>query len=228
MNASDIMTRGVITVSPDTSVSEVVALLLRHRISAVPVVDHDALVGIVSEGDLLRRTETATETRRSRWLEFATSVPKLAAEYTKTHGRKASDVMTRDVITVGVSEPIAEIASILESRGIKRVPVVQDGKVVGIVSRANLLQALASKVQNETVDRTDDRKIRDILFAELGRQKWAPLSSDANILVENGVVHLWGVIQSEEERKAMIVAAEIVPGVKKVEDHMSYPMYLGI
>jgi CBS domain-containing protein len=228
MNASDIMTRGVITVSPDTSVSEVVALLLRHRISAVPVVDHDALVGIVSEGDLLRRTETATETRRSRWLEFAISVPKLAAEYTKTHGRKASDVMTKDVITVGVSEPIAEIASILESRGIKRVPVVQDGKVVGIVSRANLLQALASKVHDEAVDRTDDRKIRDILFAELGRQKWAPLPSDANILVENGVVHLWGIIQSEEERKAMIVAAEIVPGVKKVEDHMSYPMYLGI
>jgi CBS domain-containing protein len=228
MNASDIMTRGVITVSPDTSVSEMVALMLRHRISAVPVVDHDVLVGIVSEGDLLRRAETATETKRSRWLEFTTSVPKLAAEYTKAHGRKASDVMTGDVITVGVDESIAEIASILESRGIKRVPVLQDGKVVGIVSRANLLQALASTVQDKAVDRTDDRKIRDTLFAELGRQKWAPLPSDANILVENGVVHLWGVIQSEEERKAMIVAAEIVPGVKMVEDHMSYPMYLGI
>jgi CBS domain-containing protein len=228
MNASDIMTRGVITVSPETPVADVVALMLQHRISAVPVLDHDALVGIVSEGDLLRRTETETEPRRSRWLEFATSVPKLAAEYTKTHGRKASDVMTPDVISVGVDASIAEIASTLESRGIKRVPVVDGGKLVGIVSRANLLQALASRVQGAAVDRTDDRKIRETLFAELGRQKWAALPSDANILVENGVVHLWGVIQSEEERKAMIVAAEIVPGVTKVEDHMSYPMYLGI
>ena len=207
MNASDIMTLRVITVGPDTPITELVSLMLSNRISAVPVVQDGRLVGIVSEGDLIRRAETASEPKRSRWLELATSVSTLAADYTKSHGRRASEVMTTDVISVTPKTPIAEIAALLEKRHIKRVPVVDNGQLVGIVSRSNLLQALASRLSSPEADRADDRSIRAALFAELEKQKWAAMPNDANVVIENGVVHLWGLIQSEEERQAMIVAA---------------------
>ena len=225
MNASDIMTPSVITAGPDTPLAELVSLMLSHRISALPVVQDGQLVGIVSEGDLIRRVETATERKRSRWLELAASNSTLAADYAKSHGRRASEVMTTEVISVTPDTPIAEIASLLERHHIKRVPVLANGKLVGIVSRANLLQALASRMTPPAADRADDRKIRAALFAELATQTWAATPNDSNIVIENGVVHLWGTIQSEDERKAMIVAAENVPGVNEVEDHMSYPVY---
>ncbi len=228
MNASDIMTPRVITVAPDTLISDVISLMLTNRISALPVVQDGRLVGIVSEGDLIRRAETESEPKRSRWLELATSVTTLAADYTRSRGRRAGEVMTENVIAVTPDTPIGEIAAVLEKHHIKRVPVLDGGKLVGIVSRANLLQALATRIQPPEADRADDRKIRAALFAELDKQKWAAMPNDANIVIENGVVHLWGLIQSEEERKAMIVAAENIPGVTKVEDHMSYQVYLGL
>ena len=144
MDAAAIMTRTVITVGPDTPVSDVVKTMIEKRISAVPVVERGAVVGIISEGDLLRRAELDTGRRRSRWLELALSSPTLAADYVKEHGRKASDVMTRNVVTVGPTAQAMEIASILELRHIKRVPVVANGELVGIVSRAASIQALAS------------------------------------------------------------------------------------
>lgn len=228
MNASDIMTPRVISAGPDTPIAELVSLMLANRISAVPIVQDGAMLGIVSEGDLIRRAETATEPKRSRWLELATSVTTLAHDYAKSHGRRAREVMTADVISVAPDAPIADIAALLEKHHIKRVPVVDQGKLVGIVSRSNLLQALASRLTAPATDRADDRTIRAALFAELEKQKWAAMPNDANVVIENGVVHLWGMIQSEDERKAMIVAAENIPGVKQVVDHMGYRVYTGL
>jgi hypothetical protein len=172
----------------------------------------------------LRRTEIGTEHKWSRWLELATSSDDLAADYVKTHGRSARDVMIQPVITVRVDTPITEIADLLESRMIKRVFVVRDGQLVGIVSRANLIQAVASsKTPAIESSLTNDRQIRDTLLNELRRYRWAAWPTEANIIVNNGEVHLWGRIRSEEERKAMLVAARNTPGVCGVEDHMEYP-----
>src|SRR5215213_8954581 len=170
MIASDVMTREVVSVGPDTDVADIVSLMLAHRISAVPVVRDDLVIGIVSEGDLLRREEIGTEPRRSRWIELFASSDTLAADYVRSHARKAAEIMTRDVITVTADTPIAEVANLLETRGIKRVPVVQAGKLVGIVSRANLLQALASRLQPVATSlRADDRRIHDALHTEIKR-----------------------------------------------------------
>jgi len=214
------MTSNVITVGPDADVAAVASLMTEHRISAVPVVDRGRVVGIVSEGDLLRRVETGTAPapHRPRWLSlFSGDVD--ATDYVRSHARKVVDVMSRNVVTVADHTPLAEIAAILESRHIKRVPVLRDGKLVGIVSRANLLQAMASSGQPQRTEQTsDDRAIRETLIREISGQSWS--TPDANIIVEQGVVHLWGIVQSEDQRRALMVAAENTPGVKGIEDHM--------
>ena len=228
MNASDIMTRDVISIGPEAGVAEIVSLMLSHHIGALPVVKEGALVGIVSEGDLLRRAEIGTEVRRSRWLEYFADAITLAAEYAKSRGQKAADVMTPHVVSVSADTSIAEIATVLETHHIKRVPVLRDGELVGIVGRTNLLQALASRVQPPAAGRADDRQIHEALLAELGQQKWAVSLMRYNIVVENGVVHLWGRIRSEAERKATIVAAENIPGVTKVVDHLAFGTHVGV
>ena len=221
MNAADIMTRDVVTVTPETNVAEIARLMLERCVSAVPVVQDGVPVGMVSEGDLLRRPETGTAPQHSPWLELFVSRDSLAAEYVQTHGRTARDVMTSGVITVGETTSMAEIAELLESRHIKRVPVVaEDGRLVGIVSRANLLQSLASRAAPPFPITIDDQRIRAALLDELGSQDWAGSPDPGNVIVEDGVVHLWGRIRSPEVRRAMVVAAENVPGVKSVEDHM--------
>ena len=219
MRAMDIMTSEVITVREDATVPEVARLMAERGISAVPVVDREnQIVGMVSEGDLLHRTETGTERRRAWWLDMVSSTNKLAGEYIKSHSAKVKDVMTRDVLSVTEETAVADIAVLLETNRIKRVPVVRDGKIVGIVSRANLVRALAMTL-TEGVGDGDDRTIRDKLLAELKAQKWAEVSP-ANVTVKDGVVHLWSSYLSEQERRALIVAAESVPGVRRVEDHM--------
>src|ERR1700730_15224166 len=228
MRAMDVMTSEVITVDENATVPEAAKLLAEHGISAVPVVDKDnRVVGMVSEGDLLHRAETATERRRSWWLEMVSSTDKLAGEYIKSHSGKVTDVMTRDVLSVTEETPVADIAILLETNRIKRVPVLRDGKLVGIVSRANLVRALAMTVNEPASgDETDDRTIRDKLLAELKVQKWAEVSP-ANIIVKDGVVHLWSSYFSEQEKRALVVAAETIPGIRGVEDHMRpVPTYL--
>jgi len=225
MDAGAIMTQAVVTVGLDTTVSGVAKIMLEHRISAVPVLDQaGALVGIISEGDLLRRAEVGTEHRRSRWMELGFSSRHLAADYVKEHGRKASDVMTRTVITVRPETEIAEIANILASRHIKRVPVVVNSRLVGIVSRTNIVQALASSEKtSEYAAAPQDRDIQEALHQAMRKHQWAFLPSQANIVVRDGVVYLWGYIESEEARRAITVMAENTKGVRRVEDHMDYP-----
>jgi CBS domain-containing protein len=219
MKARDIMISPVITVKPSALVREAAELLLNHRISAVPVVDEDDhLVGIVSEGDLLHRTEAGTERRHSWWLLTLLHNDALAQDYIKAHTSRVEDVMTRDVIVVRPDTPAHEIAALLEKNAIKRVPVVENGRLVGIVSRANLIQAVAS-ARKESAVPLSDSAIRDNLLAHLRQQPWANTSL-MNVTVTNGVVDLWGMIGSDAERQAIRVAAEATQGVSAVNDNL--------
>jgi CBS domain-containing protein len=226
MRAQDVMTAGVITVTPETSIRDLALLLGRHGISGAPVVDAaDNLIGIVSEGDLLHRAETGTERRterrRARWFDGLLAEQKVARDYLKSHGRKVADVMTRDVITVTETAELDEIADLLETKRIRRVPVVRDGKVVGVVSRANLVRALAmAKPQPVSGTVIDDFSIRDALLSELRGKPWAKVWA-AEIMVRNNVVHLWySDDQPIEQRDAIRVAAENTLGVERVEEHL--------
>jgi CBS-domain-containing membrane protein len=221
MRAMDVMTSEVITVDENVSVPMVAKLLAERGISAVPVVDKDnRVIGMVSEGDLLHRVETGTEQYRSWWLEMIASTNQLAADYIKSHSGSVKDVMTRDVISVTDTTAVADIAVLLETNRIKRVPVLRNGQLVGIVSRANIVRALAMTISEPSSSaEADDRTIREKLLAELKAQKWAEVSP-ANITVKDGVVHLWSSYYSEKEKRALVVAAENIPGVRRVEDHM--------
>ena len=228
MRAMDVMTSKVITVDENASVTTVAKLLAERGISAVPVVDSEnRVIGMVSEGDLLHRAETGTERRQSWWLEMMASTNRLAGDYIKSHSGNVKDVMTRDVLSVTETTSVADIAILLETNRIKRVPVLRDGKLVGIVSRANLVRALAMTINEPTSStEADDRTIRDKLLAELKVQRWAEVAP-ANITVKDGVVHLWSSYLSEQEKRALVVAAENIPGVRRVEDHMRpVPAYL--
>jgi len=220
MNASQIMTTPVITVGPDSEVQEIAALLLKHRISGVPVLDDGRLVGFVSEGDLLHREEIGTDRParpESWWLRLLGSEAS-PADYVKSHARRARDIMTREVVTVAPEASLAQIATLLEKRRIKRVPVMSGASLVGIVSRANLVQAIAAMPPAVTRDlQPADDAIESALVVELERQPWWRRMS-SNVIVSEGVVHLWGFVGSEEERAAARVAAENVPGVRAVED----------
>jgi CBS domain-containing protein len=220
MKAADVMVSPVITVTPDTSVADAADALLTNRISAVPVVENGALVGIVSEGDLMRRAEAGTERRRSWWLELFTRNDAIAADYVKSHARKVGDVMTLHPVTVSEETPLTEIANILEARQIKRVPVMRDRKVVGIVSRANLLQAFATmhrKAQPDT--KADDRTIRLRVLKTIDDAHLArPFGM--NVTVTDANVNLWGVVSTHEEKKALRVAAEVTNGVTSVTDNI--------
>jgi CBS domain-containing protein len=230
MRAMDVMTTNVVTVSPDTPVQEVAKILSERSISGVPVVDTgNRLVGIVSEGDLLHRVETGTERRpdrrtgrrRSWWLDTIGSNEELARDYVKSHGRTAKDVMTSEVTSVSDTTDLADIANLLETKRIKRVPVIKDGRLVGIVSRANLVRALAAAGSRLSADTaTDDRTIRQNLLAELQGQDWVRTWA-ADIIVRDGVVHIWvSDDRPEEERRALRVAAENIPGVRGVEERI--------
>lgn len=219
MKARDVMVSPVITVKPYSSVKEVAKTFLERRISAVPVVDDQGkVVGIVSEGDLLHRSEAGTERQRPWWLLALTGDETLAAEYVKARGRKVADIMTRNVITAIPDTPLHEIAALLEKNLIKRVPIVKDGQLVGIVTRANLIQAVANARKGLDIS-LSDRTIRDKLLAHLKAQSWAHTSL-LNVTVTDGVVDLWGMTNSETEKKAIRVAAETTPGVRAVNDNL--------
>ena len=222
MKARDVMTSPVVSVEPEDSVLQAVRIMLQRRVSGLPVIDGNGrLVGIVTEGDFLRRAETETQRQRARWLEFLVGPGKLAQEYAASHGRKVREVMTPDPVTVTEDAPLAEVVGLMEKRQIKRLPVMRGQEVVGILSRANLLHALASVAREARPGGQSDDAIRTQLLAELGRQPWAPVAL-INPIVRDGVVELWGTITDERERQALLVAAENVPGVKAVHDRLAW------
>jgi CBS domain-containing protein len=222
MKAKDVMASPVISVEPDASILQAVRIMLQRRLSGLPVIDREEhLVGIVTEGDFLRRAETGTQRRRPRWLEFLAGPGRLAQDYARSHAREVSEVMTPDPITVGEDAPLEDIVQLMEKRQIKRVPVVRSENVVGIVSRANLLHALASVAGEAKPAEQSDESIRALLLAELSKQSWVP-EALLNPVVRNGVVELWGTITDERERPALVIAAENVQGVKAVHDHLAW------
>ena len=220
MNASDVMTREILSVRPDATVAEAIRTMLDNRISGLPVIDGAGrLVGVLTEGDLLRRGETGTERQRPRWLEILMGPGRLAGEYVRTHGRKVDGIMTRDVVSVTPDTPLKEVVELMERRRIKRVPVLDGDVLVGILSRADLLRALLGALEEKPAPTTSDEEIRERILAELARTAWVPRDG-VTITVKNGVVDLNGVILDEKERGALRVAAENVPGVRAVEDHL--------
>lgn len=220
MKARDVMVSPVITVDEHSTVRDVAKLLIAHRISAVPVVDHAGkIVGIVSEADLIHRQEAGTERPTSWWLAMISGDRALAAEYVQSHATRVADIMTKDVETAHTDTPLHEIADLFEEKHIKRVPIVNDaGDVVGIVSRANIIQAVASARPSLEIT-IPDVMIRERLIAQLKNHSWSHVHK-LNVTVTNGVVDLWGFAESEKERQAIRVAAESVPGVSGVNDHL--------
>jgi CBS-domain-containing membrane protein len=222
MNVSDIMTRRVISVAPDATVRNAVDLMLKHHISGLPVVDaHGALAGIVTEGDFVRRPETGTERRRARWLDAVFGPAEGAKRYVHSHGTKVGDVMTRKVVTVDERESLAQVVHLMETHRIKRLPVLRDGKVVGIVSRANLMRALASVHRLSRPGATDDAAIRDRILAEIEQQSWSA-GAQVDVVVRDGLADVWGTIADPEQRAAFKVLVADVPGVKTVVDHLRW------
>jgi CBS domain-containing protein len=220
MKARDVMTRDVVSIGPDAEVLDAARLMLDHKISGLPVVDTAGnVVGIVTEGDFLRRGEIGTQRKRPRWLEFLVGPGRLAIEYVRTSGRKVSEIMTPFPHTVAEDAALEAIVELMERRRIKRVPVVAEGKLVGIVSRANLVRALATLAPETRASAETDDVIRDRILSELAKQPWAP---QVNVVVRDGVVELTGVLTDERERQAFVVAAENVPGVKQVHDHLTW------
>ncbi len=220
MKAADVMVSNVITVGVNASIGEVAAILLNNHISAAPVVNEKGgLVGIVSEGDLIRRPEIGTAKRHSWWLELISNKWASATEYIKSHSRKVADVMTRDVITAKPDTPLGDIASMLERNRIKRVPIVEGGRLVGLVSRANILQALASATKKlSSLTTATDSELRKKVQSRLAAEPWRPTM--LTVTVQDGTVDLWGLVHSVEEKKAAQLATEATPGVRAVVNNI--------
>ncbi|MEP9321636.1 CBS domain-containing protein [Paraburkholderia phymatum] len=224
MRALDIMTTSVVTATPDMSIHDAARLFVDNRISGMPVVDGEGqVVGIVSQGDLLHRVENGTgHGKRRWWLDFLLSSPReQAARYVKEHAHVVGDVMCDRVISITEDMPLDRIADLMERRHLKRVPVLKDGKLVGIVSRSNLIRALASVAPPADAAAHDDASVRDAIVLEMHGQRWG--LSKHGVIVKDGIAHLWGVVESEEEKRAICIAAERVPGVKRVEHHLEFP-----
>lgn len=220
MLAKDVMTPNVITVDENTPVQEIARTLLEWRISAVPVLDsHETVVGIVSEGDLMHRPESGTDRPPPWWLSALTEHEQRAIEFAKSHGHVAKDVMTKVVVMINEEASLAEIAQTLEEHRIKRVPVVRGSKLVGIVSRANLLHGLATAELASTPSEHDSQ-LRATIMNTLRNESGLRLES-LNITASKGVVHLWGTAVSEAQKDAIRVAAEGTVGVAEVKDHLT-------
>jgi CBS domain-containing protein len=220
MSASDVMTRNVASIGRDAPIGDAIRLMLNHRISGLPVVDGSGkVVGMLTEGDLLRRAETQTERQRPRWLELLLGPGRLADEYVRTHGRKVGEIMTEDLVSVAEDTPLAEIVQLMERRRIKRLPVLRGDALVGIVTRADLMRALGQLVDKEPISASDDDEIQKCVLAELARTAWAPRAG-ITVVVTDGIVELDGAITNEKAREAVRVAAENVPGVKGVRDRL--------
>ena len=220
MKAKDVMTHHVVSVRPEAPLPEAIARMVSHQISGMPVVDDDVgLVGIVTEGDLVRRVETRTQAPRRRWVELLLGPGSRADEYSRTHGRLVRDVMSTHVVTVGRETPLAEVVGLMEEHSIKRIPVVEGKVVVGIVSRADLVSALAEHLGSPSPATASDESIRRRIIAQMKRQPWCP-SHTIRVAVNGGVVRFDGTLFDERARHALHVLAQNVQGVRSVDDRM--------
>jgi CBS domain-containing protein len=219
MHASQVMTRSVVTVPADATVYAAADILLGSRISAAPVVDADGrMVGIVSEADLMNRPETGTVPSKS-WLErLLVDDARLARDYIRSHSHHVADVMTKKVITAEERTQLEVIAALMQRHHVKRVPILCDGKVVGIVSRANLLQGLLAREPYPAASQVSDESVRDTVVKELARHSWG--SDVSNVVIDNGVVNLWGHVYTDQAKEAVRIAVENVAGVRRVANNV--------
>jgi len=218
MQTGQIMTQNVITVTPATAVADAAKTMLDNHISGLPVVENGRLVGIVTEGDFLRRAELGTERKRPNWLQFVLGSGREAADYVHAHGRKVADVMTHDPVTVSEDTSLQDLVATMEAHHVKRLPVTRAGDLIGIVTRANLLRAVSDLAREVTGPAADDEDIRARLTATLLAADWRPVG--LQVTVRDGVADLHGIIIDERVRQAAIVAAETTRGVKAVRDHL--------
>ena len=222
MIVADVMTRNVISIAPEATVEDAAKHMLERGISGLFVVDKAGeLAGIITEGDLLRREELGTERSRPWWLRLLVSPSRQAADFTLANARHVRDVMTHDVITVDQGASLASVVAIMEKNRIKRVAVTADGRVVGVVSRSDLMRALLGQLRHTPPAKDSDSTIRKRILDALESKSWAPMTT-LNVTVTQGVVDLWGTITSDSERSAIRVTAENAAGVKAVHDHMVY------
>jgi CBS domain-containing protein len=220
MRVNQIMTPEVITVGADTTIVEAANTMLRHHISALPVVDAAGrLIGIISEGDFIRRAEIGTQHKRGRWLTFLAGADRIATEFARERGRKVGEIMTPDPLTVAEDTPLDRIVQIMQSSCVKRLPVMRGDRLVGIVTRTDFLAAVAGLARSIPDPSAADDRIRSDVMAAIGQAAWRPCR--LNVTVHDGVVTLNGVVKKESARKASIVAAENVAGVKQVRDYLS-------
>jgi CBS domain-containing protein len=220
MNAADLMTSLVITVRPEATIEEAAQLMLQYRISGLPVTDSEgAVLGIITESDLLRRAETGTEKHHARWVSLLIGPGRLAQEYVHTHSRAVGEVMTERVFTVAPQMPVSDVVALMDTKHVKRLPVVDQGHLVGIVSRADVMAALVGLLSEKPVGSRTDAEIRKQILDEIDQLPWGPRKT-VDIIVTNGVVVLKGMITDERERTALCVAVENVPGVRAVHDHL--------
>jgi CBS domain-containing protein len=221
MRAHQIMSRPVITVAPETSIVEAANTMLQRHISGLPVVNKAGqLVGVISEGDFIRRSEIGTQRQRGRFMKFILGSGKEATDFVHEHGRKIAEIMTPDPLTIDEETDLEQIVELMEKNGVKRLPVMRGDKLVGIVSRSNLLQAVASLAREIPDPTADDDHVRNRIIDTLEKNNWCPFG--LSVTVRDGIVHLSGVITEERSRQAAIVGAENVAGVKKVHDHLCW------
>jgi CBS domain-containing protein len=222
VNVLHIMTADAISVLPEDSVQHAIELMLKNRISGLPVVDiNQNLVGIVSEGDLLRRAEIGTERKRNRWLSLLLGAGRLAKDYVHSHGRIVEEIMTPEPVTVSEYTPLEDVARLMERHHIKRLPVMRDGKLVGMVTRANLIQAIAARGHAIPPLTDSDQAIRSAILHEIARQPWAPVPL-VNVTVKDGVVEIFGVVTDGRQQEALKVLIENTRGVKAVKSELAW------
>jgi len=222
MNVLHIMSPQVISVTPQSTVHEAIELMLKNRISGLPVVDNDEnLIGIVSEGDFLRRVEIGADRKRNRWLHLLLGPGWLAGEYVHSHGRKIEEIMTREPVAVSESTSLEEAARLMEKKHIKRLPVTRGTKLVGIVTRANLIQAIAARGNTIPTLTVSDQEIRTLILNEIAKQPWAPVPL-INVAVDNGMVQVFGVVSDGRQEQALKVLIENIRGVKAVKNELTW------
>jgi CBS domain-containing protein len=221
MRAHQIMTRRVITVDTDAAVVDAANIMLEKHISGLPVLDRAGnLVGMVSQGDFIRRAEIGTERKRGRWLKLLVGPSRAASDFVHARGRKVADIMTQNPFTVTEDTTLDQIVLLMEQNNIKRLPVMRENQLVGIVTRTNLLQAVAGLARDVPDPTADDDHMRNRIIASIEPTDWGPFG--LGVIVSNGIVHLSGVITNEDSRQAAIVAAENVSGVRQVHDHLCW------
>ena len=225
MRVRDVMSTKVVSASPEMALVDAIMVMTKHHISGMPVLDdRGALIGMITEADCLRRGETSRKPRPSRWYDAFFGPQLTARAYIRNYGRKVRHVMSQNAVTVGENATLDQVVELMEENRVKRLPVVRQGKVVGIVSRANLMRALASVIRDAPKLAPTDRELRSQIMSRIGQENWSA-GTEIDVLARQGQIDLWGTIIDESQREALKVLVENTPGVASLADHTALRRY---